>query len=539
VDEKGYNQEVLTTAVRAHSALISKRCPWLGRYIHFAREEMKRKAVMTIPESVADQNHRQQEGRGRVVVESASSSPAVACIAPNMPSSNTDEDEDDIEIVPSSSIRSAPQVGNGRIGRGGGQLPIADEDRNIYRPRAAEVEDDEDENEGGKHFVPEDGIVGTSCRSGSPIISHASGSNSMLWVTLPDHPPEAVKLLLEYCYTNRVIPLGNKAFVDAGKWKVEKTSGTVQYEDFGPVPPFSDSSGWPSHGMPTVSLQVALAGIQLAEEANMPRLSLMCECAAAQLVAPQSVLEVLSLCTLQEKRTGNRLPILRRATMMDHVLGNGPKGVSDLYRMPTFQRTLEERKALVVPSLLMGTLEVLPKNISTSGAGGLLMGGGSHGRGRGVVPFPRFSFDDIDQEDEYARDLERKKWRVERKRRRNPNYDGTIEDEEDEYDNRLYELMPDSLGWCTSVRSQRVHMLKRMANQQHRGGADVFAFGGVSSESRSGMLNRRDYGSSSGGGSGGRHGHSFGGRRSGSNGRGSDGSRRANRHRRSGSLSSK
>ena len=74
------------------------------------------------------------------------------------------------------------------------------------------------------------------------------------------------------------------------------------------VAPYSKKD-WPDgsdgkRGHPTIPLSVALAGIQLAEEAQIPRMSLMCEVAASQLVSRRSVLDALALCNAQQQRTG-------------------------------------------------------------------------------------------------------------------------------------------------------------------------------------------------------------------------------------------
>jgi hypothetical protein len=190
-----------------------------------------------------------------------------------------------------------------------------------------------------------------------------------VWVVLPDHSPQAVKLLLEYCYTNRVPSLGEEAFVRAGTTTVssalDSSNAAVAAEaDTGPVPPFRKQE-WPDGGMPTVSLHLALAGIALAEEAHMPRLSLMCEIAASQLVDNHNVVDVLSACQVQQQKTGNRLPILRRAAMLDCIMANGSAGIDQLYASAYFKNSLNERRGLVVPSLLDGSVEIMPTNMNT------------------------------------------------------------------------------------------------------------------------------------------------------------------------------
>jgi hypothetical protein len=179
-------------------------------------------------------------------------------------------------------------------------------------------------------------------------------------VTL-NHPPEAVKILLEYCYTNRVISLGYEAYVKSFKpldpvpadWLVEKYSSFIS--------PFNSNkaSAWPQDGIPMISLPIALAGIQLSEEASLPRLSLMCEIAASVLVTTTSALDVLGFCEVQQRKSGNGLTILRRAVMMNHVFMDGPKSILHLSNNHCLNRTLRDKKDIVVPGLLCGIKDLL------------------------------------------------------------------------------------------------------------------------------------------------------------------------------------
>jgi hypothetical protein len=179
-------------------------------------------------------------------------------------------------------------------------------------------------------------------------------------VTL-NHPPEAVKLLLEYCYTNRVISLGYEAYVQSFKPLDPVTTDPIIEKYGGIVNPFHPNtpSSWPNHGLPTISLPIALAGIQLSEEALMPRLSLMCEIAASNLVTTTSALDVLGFCEIQQGRSGNRLNILRKAVMINHIFMDGPKGVLHLSNSYSLYRTLRDKKDTVVPGLFSGVKDVL------------------------------------------------------------------------------------------------------------------------------------------------------------------------------------
>ncbi|KAL3799949.1 hypothetical protein HJC23_007422 [Cyclotella cryptica] len=308
VDERGFSQNVLATMVRANSAVLSKRCKWLAQKIMDAKEEIRRRAEMTVP---SDGNDKNDEGKVDDSFEGGQKS----------------DDEDD--IVPSFPERDGP--------RGGGD---AMEGNSFV---AAKVEDDEEDDVA---FPPaKKAKLGKSAVSPNTVI-------------IPlDHSPEAVKLLLEYSYTNRVHSLGFNAFVKASRYV-----GPGSTKELGPVPPFRKHE-WPKNGMPTVSLHLALAGIALAEEAQMPRLSLMCEVAASQLVNQNNVIDVLSTCQSQLLKTGNRLPILKKAAMLDCIFPNGSTGIDRLMEKPNFKTNLEEKRNLVIPSLLEGTVELLPSGM--------------------------------------------------------------------------------------------------------------------------------------------------------------------------------
>ncbi|KAL7530609.1 hypothetical protein ACHAXR_003594, partial [Thalassiosira sp. AJA248-18] len=305
MDERGFSQNVLATTVRANSVLISKRCKWLGQKIFHEREDIRRRAEMTVP---AD------EGKSDL----------------------NEEQEEDAEQV---------QAGGNNINN-----DIAGGDGS-----AAKVEDDEDEEPAAK--------VKVAKSPAKKAESHSSSWPNSIWVTL-DHSPQAVKLLLEYCYTNRVPSLGQEAFLKASKYPNPKDVGVLAAKQAGPVPPFRKHE-WPDTGSPTISLHLALAGIALAEEAHMPRLSLMCEIAASQLVDNKNVIDVLSACQVQQQKTGNRLPILRKAAMLDCIMANGSSGIDTLYANNSFRSNLEERGDVVIPSLLDGTVEVMPTNMNT------------------------------------------------------------------------------------------------------------------------------------------------------------------------------
>ena len=51
--------------------------------------------------------------------------------------------------------------------------------------------------------------------------------------------------------------------------------------------------------------------------------------------------------------------------MLDAIMVNGSSGIDQLYNNPTFKSNLHERRGLVIPSLLDGTVEVMPTNMNT------------------------------------------------------------------------------------------------------------------------------------------------------------------------------
>jgi hypothetical protein len=313
-DERGFSQNVLATTVRTNSVLISKRCKWLGRKITQAKEDLRRRAEMTIPSDEIKSESKEEGPR----------------------SSQSDDEEDD--IMPSNPL---PARGNN------------DDDNNnnnaADRVLAAEIEDDEEDDE-------MDDMKSSAKEQVTAAQLRDDASNSV-WITL-QHSPQAMKLLLEYCYTNRVQSLGQDAFVKASKFPNPKDVGNLAAKEAGPVPPFRKHE-WPDGGAPTVSLHLALAGIALAEEAHMPRFSLMCEIAASKLVDYSNVIDVLAACQIQQQQTGNRLPLLRKAAMLDCVFGKR------YFENPIFKNSMIARKGLVIPSVLDGAIEVFPTNMNS------------------------------------------------------------------------------------------------------------------------------------------------------------------------------
>lgn len=150
----------------------------------------------------------------------------------------------------------------------------------------------------------------------------------------------------------------------------------------------------------------------------MPRLSLMCEIAASQLVTDSTALEALVLCEQQYKLTGNRLPHLRKAVMLQHVLGCGPKGVEKLSNMASFNKTLREKYEDAVPSLMMGILETV-KSFKGDKEDPNDYDEIREGRKRSTD----LRFQLIDEGDSLNRGKERLKWRRERWSKRPRNFE--------------------------------------------------------------------------------------------------------------------
>jgi hypothetical protein len=326
--------------------------------IELAREELRRRKEMTISscednnddDDDDDDEDEEEENVVDRVKNREGGDAAVPSEGGIKPEQQSDDEDGDIIMAEEPTARNGvADTGHNKMAVGGGAT------RGV-----AKVEDEDDDDRYGLS-ANNKAEPNKSLRAGNS--SRQPVDANSVWVILPDHSPQAVKLLLEYCYTNRVPSLGEEAFVRAGTTAAALDS-TTSADATGPVPPFPKQE-WPDGGMPTVSLHLALAGIALAEEAHMPRLSLMCEIAASQLVDNHNVVDVLSACQIQQQKTGNRLPILRRAAMLDCIMANGSVGIDHLYAHPTFKNNLMERRGLVVPSLLDGSVEIMPTIMNT------------------------------------------------------------------------------------------------------------------------------------------------------------------------------
>lgn len=403
-DESGRNQQVLSSTVKAHSVILKKRCPWLEGMIRTAEIH----AAMDEARGVFKRNDDLDDEKSILVFR----------VESDLKSADEIEDNDDDSAV----LSFAPKEKHDteEAGSGAAEIEIDDED------------DDASEEDFRAQPLPEE------CRPCSPAVlttNQCAQVTKFLRITL-DHSPEAVKLLLEYCYTNRVASLGQDAFVHACRTRPLKHAG--------PVAPYpistSGSRRWPKNGHPTVTFSVAVAGIMLADEAGLPRLSLMCEVAASQLLTSSNVVDALSLCATQRRTSGNDLPLLRKAAM-SLIFRSGSRGVSEIARSQSFNRGLASHRSVIIPMLLQGTLEAITTHEKN----------GSIKRDKNDIS--QLSFEVLDSEDKYRRAHERKKRRLERIEN-----DPSRRDELDELETEY--IYDEFRGWAHEAPKQS---LKRMA----------------------------------------------------------------------------
>lgn len=341
--------------VKAHASVIQRRCGWLGDIIRKAREEKKQKSLCKIATDDEDDAVKpdivpRMVSQTHTIEKDSTTTSKVGDIADDvMQVESTSQGPTDVS--PSNRHAISDFVGDGTSFDA---VECVDDD-DAVRPCQLNRENTEQISSGAAEVVAVDddlsvedsGVVACRDRSlDSPfrrMQSHSSQANvgantNMLWVTLKDHHPKAVRLLLEYCYTNRCVPLGEEAFFQSSKGAV--------------CPSFTN------YGIPTISLPLALAAIRLAEDACMPRFSLMCEIAASNLVSKSTVLEALSLCSTQEVKSGNRLPILRKSAIS--LLLQRPV-LNEVVETNRFINTLKKESEAVVPSLLLGAKDIIPK----------------------------------------------------------------------------------------------------------------------------------------------------------------------------------
>lgn len=356
VDKFGLIQRVFSKEVLAHSCVVGKRCKWLMDIIRQARMKAKQQADA------------QQKG--------------VQCETPEEPISLAAEIEDDGEVQESNEV--AAQAPDLRAMNEHEPIDLVDDSSDEENVNVIDVDDDE---------VEEDVEV---VSSSSQRFERRTTDRNLLTVRLPNYSHEAVKILLEYCYTNRVVSLGRDAFVHSCRTRPTKSNG--------PVPPFVSihscfSKRWPNNGLPDIHFSVAIEALSLSEEAGMHRLSLMCEISASQLVSSANVLEALTMSNRQKELSGNDLPRLRKAAM-DVILRRGRRGAAEIGRSNFFNKALKEEQSIIIPTLFQGTLEAVSLYAKC--------------RKRDASDIPRRMYRDLDRDDSREREKERKLRRKER-----------------------------------------------------------------------------------------------------------------------------
>jgi hypothetical protein len=291
LDESAVEGKRCNNKLRGHSAILSKRSKWLDGLIQQAKAGLnKRSSISTTDTSnLRDQTLSGESDNGEYGIESLS------C--------------------------------------------LSSMEKDIQSEGATKIENDEED----------DHVSFTSkIRSESPELLRANDSE-IIWVTIPNHSPDAVKLLLEYCYTNSIMSLGQEAFEAAWKPCIKE----------GEYLSLNDPRMWKESAKhPRVSFAVTLAGIALAEEAEFPRMSFMCEVAACSLLSTSNIVQALSMCTKQEQLTGNPLRRLRKAAM---ALVLNRFELDQLTRTQDFNKAMMEPElsAILIPSLLVGTMEAV------------------------------------------------------------------------------------------------------------------------------------------------------------------------------------
>jgi len=356
-----------------HYVIIAKRCQWLKKKIDAAREDNKRKEEVANTKKLEEQNEEEhhdkveENSHNRVFRiplhdhqnASVSCSPSVRQVTEtgnlvaldptNADSSGSNrsclaKEDNDGQIVLVGSYTTAQQNLNHSVLSNDDESGAESGSSNHLLSPADDVgKDDDDIAAGGvaaeKHHIIEQQ---QEMDEGKESVAKPKKSTlpQALYVTLTDHPASAYRILLEYIYTNRVKSLGRDAFELSTKNSVS---------------PPAYNGRWPQRGLPTIGMSTCLAGLRLAEDASLPRLSYMCEIAASRIVDRKTVLMALSECTHHSQRSGNSLDVLRNWSM--RCVLNAPL-LKELGGDPHFMKGLKSRGDMVVPALLQGTRDV-------------------------------------------------------------------------------------------------------------------------------------------------------------------------------------
>jgi len=347
-------QEVLNTLVRAHSSVLSLRCDWFRDLISKQR---------IVAEEVRLERERNVQ-------------PAI-CIEEEMPlneknDNQCDNDHDmDHEFMRRNSNEASPGGLPKRLhadisNHDSSSLPRREVSHastcNGNKEAVVVMQDDEEMD----MATP----LGYSCYNN--INNHSSSNNynnKLLRVPIVHHSPGVVKLLLEFLYTNRCVPLGYEAFVAGSRSRAVNPHPVPRtYSAYGN----NKRTAWPNRGEPMLTMDMALAAITLGEEAGVNQFTLMCEVAASQLITHHNVLDALSKCTSQAHKSGNKLNILRKSAAS--YLLRKPV-LDELSKSRLFLKNLTEKREHVVPALLHGTRESV---VSSGQLLGAKNGNGSH-----------------------------------------------------------------------------------------------------------------------------------------------------------------
>jgi hypothetical protein len=419
-----------STSLRCHSFIVTKRCSWLGdkirdaRKLHAKRVErivederdkvQARQSVVTIPEIQDTQESLGIESNGtRIVTFGNGPNP----IDPEQRWMSHGSTEFEDGIVELNNNRSGRDV---RLNQDEEKL---DKSAGMVRSTAAaqiDASDDDDDDidnfnvsnhlgpkcpsqtqsdsfkvwadgcdDEGTFFAPssrhptnDETTLKASVLDASPVVVH-----------IKDHPIEAVRLLLLYCYTNRVVSLGYEAFEQSCRTKrTSSLSRRNQGHSGGasassslpnwPVSPYSSKSQrWPNHGEPIVPFDVAIAGMRLAEEAGLHRLTFMCEVAASQilygsmtqygssLATPSSLrnsIKALEFCEEFNELHRNPLSRLRLAATHTVIYCLRKRSSNAMAVRNALSRDIGGRR--LVSPLLMGIMDAIEESSSSSGS---------------------------------------------------------------------------------------------------------------------------------------------------------------------------
>lgn len=352
--------------ITAHAALLSRRCPWLKKKISDAKEKRNFLPIMRIPADIIRTSHNSQEikertssdielvAAGEEIGNRGLKRRQVSYIGESARCNIDDKSLDETSPKNQKKMKLSREDGPHNVHLSDAVVNDTsdeiidgdDSDDDSVQPCQLNEKDMKPslDNGGAAKVVAEEGdlpqeIIKPVMESESSRSKDVPSGRQRYWVDLNDHPVQAVKILIEYCYTNRCLALGEDAFSKLSKGYIVK--------------PYQK---WPKKGMPTISMNIALATITLAEKASLPRLSYMCEIAATHLLDDINIIEALCVCSVQSKQSGNPLPRLRKAAMLYFLQHTHYK---QLAPGSGFRKEFDAKSQVLIPSVLVGTEEVL------------------------------------------------------------------------------------------------------------------------------------------------------------------------------------